>query len=208
MADEELIPYTTPTSLLEAVNTCLRVIGEAPVSTLIGGGGSADVESAFQVVQAVNREVQAEGWSFNTEKALPIQPDVNGWIMLPVNTLRLDATDVDRGVDVVMRGNRLYDKTNHTFVFTRAIKVDVVVLLGFDDLPEYARNYITIKASRRFSDDELVSDTVHRFKEADEQTARMALEKADTEDDDTSFADSEFMVRAARLGRPGRTYGR
>jgi hypothetical protein len=55
-----------PTTELEAVNTMLNTIGEAPVNTLVNMT-SVDASSALSILNSVNREVQSQGWFFNTE---------------------------------------------------------------------------------------------------------------------------------------------
>ena len=205
MADE-LIGFVSPTTTLEAVNILLKAIGEAAVSDLTDTAGSADVEAAFTTLQEVNRSVQMEGWTFNTEEEYLIAPDVDGHLILPAGTLKVDTTGVDRSVRLVMRGNRLYDRRNRTYVFDRAYRVNLVVLLPFEDLPEVARNYITIKAARRFSDDELASDTVHKFKQNDEDEARVMMEQFDVEDDDTSMKENPYFAEHLTRGRTVRQY--
>lgn len=206
MADE-LIPFSTPTTTLEAINQCLMAIGEAPVSDLTDSATSADVESAFATLQSVNREVQVEGWNFNTEESIQIAPNSEGHLVLPAGALRIDSVEPDRSIRVVMRGERLYDRRNHTYVFTKPVTCSLVVLLGFEDLPEYARRYITIRAVRRFSDDEMASDTIHKFKKSDEDEARVAMEQFDVEDDDTSLKDSAHFRESLLRGRNSRMYG-
>ena len=205
MADE-LIQFSTPTTTLEAVNILLKAIGEAAVSDLTDTAGSADVEAAFNTLQEVNRSVQMEGWTWNTEEDYPLTPDNDGHLTLPAGTLRVDTTGVDRDVRLVQRGNRLYDRKNHTYTFDRSYRVTLVVLLPFEDLPEPARHYITIKAARRFSDDELASDTVHKFKQNDEDEARVMMEQMDNEDDDTSLKESPYFGEHLLRGRPFRRY--
>lgn len=206
MADE-LIPFSTPTTMLEAVNRCLLAIGEAPVSDLTDSSTSADVESAFAILQSVNREVQVEGWNFNTEERIAIAPNSDGHLVLPEGTLRVDSTYLSRDIRVVMRGARLYDRRNHTYVFSDPVVCDLVVLLSFEELPEYARRYITIRAVRQFSDDEMASDTIHKFKKDDEDEARIAMEQFDVEDDDTSLKDSPHFQDMLLRGRTRRMYG-
>ena len=53
------------TTELEAVNIMLSSIGEAPVNSL--SSGLVDAELAQTTLHNVSREVQAAGWSFNTE---------------------------------------------------------------------------------------------------------------------------------------------
>uniref|UniRef100_UPI0040473467 hypothetical protein n=1 Tax=Shewanella sp. TaxID=50422 RepID=UPI0040473467 len=53
------------TSKLDAVNTMLSSIGEAPVSSL--SSGLIEAEIAETILDTIDREVQSMGWHFNTE---------------------------------------------------------------------------------------------------------------------------------------------
>ena len=56
------------TTQLEAVNTMLSVIGETPTTdSIISANSSADVVMAVQILDEVTKEVEAQGWHFNTE---------------------------------------------------------------------------------------------------------------------------------------------
>ena len=57
----------TGTTELQAVNTLLSIIGEAPVKSITGNTG-VDVAMALQILDETNVEVQSRGWHFNTEK--------------------------------------------------------------------------------------------------------------------------------------------
>ncbi len=104
---------------LSAVNAMLAVIGEAPLSTLDGNALHADAVGARQALHNTSRSVQAEGWYFNTEQNYPFTPDRDGFITLPPNVVSVDIEPLNaRGnVDVIVRGDRLYDLENHTFAF-------------------------------------------------------------------------------------------
>lgn len=141
----------TPTTELEAVNECLENIGQAPVSTISGDLG-VDTQMALNFVRKVTRELQSQGWFWNTEKDYKITPNVSGDILLPVNTLAVDSTGLDADRDVVQRGQRLYDRDNHTYRFTKSILLELTVGLPFDELPETARRYISLRAARLFQD--------------------------------------------------------
>ena len=141
----------TPTTELEAVNECLENIGQAPVSTISGDLG-VDTQMALNFVRKVTRELQSQGWFWNTEKDYKITPNVSGDILLPVNTLAVDSTGLDADRDVVQRGQRLYDRDNHTYRFTKPILLELTVGLPFDELPETARRYISLRAARLFQD--------------------------------------------------------
>ena len=51
-----------------------------------------------------------------------------------------------------MRGDRLWDRENHTFAFTDPIKVRITISRTFEELPEAARRFIAMKAARVFQD--------------------------------------------------------
>jgi len=141
----------TPTSELEAVNECLENIGQSPVSTIAGDLG-VDTQIALNFVRKVNRELQSLGWYWNTEKNFPLTPNGVGNILLPSNTLSVDTTAEDADVDAIQRGQTLYDRDNHTYVFTKSIKVELTLGLTFEELPETARRYIALRAARIFED--------------------------------------------------------
>ena len=53
------------TSELEAVNTILSAIGEAPVNSLTGSL-PIDATQAQNLLKEISREIQAAGWHFNS----------------------------------------------------------------------------------------------------------------------------------------------
>lgn len=69
----DVITNLTGLTELEAVNSMLAAIGEAPVSTLTGAT-QADVQMAINILRDVTREVQSWGWRFNTEFGMEILP--------------------------------------------------------------------------------------------------------------------------------------
>jgi len=139
----------TPTTELEAVNECLANIGQTPVATVSGVIG-VDAQQALQLVRSITREIQSEGWYWNTEVKYPLNRDAAGNIFIPSYCLSVDPDGDYRDRDYVARGNRLYDRTNHTYVFTENITVTMTLGLPFDELPESARRYIALRAARIF----------------------------------------------------------
>lgn len=162
----------TPITELEAVNDMLRTIGEQPVNTLITNGVS-EASIAYDVLHLVSREVQTLGLECNSEKEYLLLRDVDGYINVPANTLRIDG--FYHSDDVVWRGTRLYDRHNHTYIFEDDIDVDITFFLPFTELPQVVRQYIYIKAARRFQAQLIGSDTLDGFKKEDEARAWAAL---------------------------------
>lgn len=180
---------------LEAVNTILECIGEQPTSTLEVSGIS-EVSLARQLLHNVSRAVQSEGFTFNSEEDYPLAPDVEGFIYIPDNVIKIDAHD--RNLDIVQRGNRLYDKTNHTFKFNKTIKCDVVFFLPFEEIPQAAREYITIKAARQFQTRYLGSENLYSLSIQDELEARHRLIDAEVDVGDYSIFDNYSVTRVLR----------
>ena len=191
----------SPTTELEAINTMLSTIGESPVNA-VEDTGNVDVVIARQILQTVSREVQARGWHFNTEKNYTITPDSEGYLVLPKTVLKADTVYPDSSKDVVVRGSKLYDRENHTYVFTDAVKVEMTVLLTFDELPEVARNYVTIRASRIFQERVVGSDTLQAFNSQDEARAMVSLMEYEADTADLNILSGNYSVYRILGDRP------
>lgn len=134
---------------LSAVNSILGSIGQAPVTQL--NTENPEISFIYNIFRESMVDVQNEGWVFNREDHVPLKPDQSGYIYVPADTLRLDISggQIDRSKDVVMRNGRLYDKVEHTDVFTDTIEVDIVRIYDFADLPSVFQRYITTRAASR-----------------------------------------------------------
>lgn len=184
----------TPTTVLEAVNQIIATIGEPPVNS-VEDNGVIDAVMALQALSAVNRAVQLRGWHWNTEENYPIAASFpEGELRLPRNTLKVDTSGADEGLDLVVRGQRLYDRKAHTYQIGRSVNVEIVFLLPFEELPEAARTYITIKAARRFNEGQIGSELLSNFSLRDEQMALFALEDAEGETADHNILSNSFIA--------------
>ena len=178
------------TTELEAVNIMLSSIGEAPVNSL--SSGLVDAELAQTTLHNVSREVQAAGWSFNTEYNRSYALDGAGELLLGNDVLKADmcATRTE-SFDLVQRGTKMYNRAEGTYVLTDGpIKLDIVVFLDYALLPEAARRYITIRAARIFQDRTIGSQELHGFQLRDEQMALTELRDSDAENADHSIFDN------------------
>lgn len=193
-----LTEVLSATTTLDAVNVMLKGIGQAPTNTLVDGGGSVDVESAFLTLNETSRQVQGLGWHFNKDIGMKLMPEsLTDFVRLPENTLRVDEVypdDLRMGSDMVQRGLRLYDRRKHTYQIGRPVVVDIVMMLPFDELPQYARTYITISAARKFAQDETGNSDITRLSKDDEERALIQLEQLDAEHAGSNLAiDSPFI---------------
>jgi hypothetical protein len=185
------------TTKLEAVNTMIAVIGEAPVNTLGGTAVPITVVQAENVLDETNRAVQSEGWHFNTEYEYELTPDATtSKITLPGNTLKVDL-DPEKytNVDAVQRGLKLYDRKNHTEVWSGPIKATITFQLDFTETPEQIRHYVTIKAARIFSNRFLGSREIEGFTVRDEIEAKARAIDHDSETTPISIFDNYAVLR-------------
>jgi hypothetical protein len=172
---------TTVTLLseLEAVNTMLRIIGEAPVSTL-SSPTSLDVINALADLDETSRQVQERGWMVNKEYDLELTPDVNGYLNVDSDILRIEPTKDYKYLILTQRGTKIYNIKDRTFVFTDPVKFDVIRLLPFTDLPQALRHYIMVKAARKFQKRQISAELLDGFTEEEEAQALVSAEDQDT----------------------------
>lgn len=191
----------TMTTQLEAINTMLACVGETPIDTLLGSL-TANVQIAVNQLKDTSRELQSGSWHFNSEDDYELTLDVNGFCYLPGNTLDVDLHQEDGTVDLVQRGLQLYDKKNHTFVFTANPKVDLTFFLTWDELNEPTRNYIKIRAARQLQDRTVGSREHHQYFALDESTAYTNFVSADTRNEDATIFDNWDIASIVTRRRP------
>ena len=146
------MPYPTyaVSTELDAVNQILSSVGQAPVTTL--DQQNPEVAIALNTLREANKQVQAEGWTFNTEHHYELTGDANTFeITYPTNALQIDTTRSQHfdDYDPVRRGGKLYDRHKHTFLWknedgtAKTIQVDVIWYFNFTEVPVAVLNYIT-----------------------------------------------------------------
>ena len=205
------------TSELNAVNTMLSVIGEPPINSLTGTQ-NADAAIAQNILDEVAREVQGEGWHFNTLHNQTLSPDSSGEIILAAEVLRIDndttvppdssSTIGTENREVIQRGTKLFDKTNNTFTFTSSVRCAIVYVYDFEELPEAARRYITVRAARIFQDRMVGSVKGNAFTLRDEQKALATLREFEGDTSDRTIFDNidTFQIINRRSGIRGSGY--
>jgi len=146
----ETYNYTVNISQTVASTTLLKSIVSYKVETQT----NPDVAIAYNTLQEVSREVQSEGWSFNTERNYDqFQPDASTRkIQIPNNVIQMDLSEdyvANLGRNVVNRGGYVYDTIAHTNVWTttETLYFDVVWELDYEDLPQPIQAYIVARAA-------------------------------------------------------------
>ena len=204
------ISYGTSTEL-DAVNSILMSVGESPVNTLTVQ--SPEVAIAQKTLQQVCREVQAEGWVFNTEHEYPITLDSSNHCVIPQNVLEIDLSHARHGdhFNVIRKKDngitKLYDKIEHRFNFESVneskLYCDIVWMIDFEDIPQVFKDYITVRASR-IASNRMVSDpNASELIGTDEQLARALAVEYDTRvADHNIFSNQEYRTNPASVYRP------
>ena len=188
---------TNRTTELEAVNTILSTVGEAPLSSLVGSL-PVDGTMARNVLNEINREVQSQGWHFNTHYKATLSKDASNKIPVASNVLRveLDPNKFSKlAYDIVQRNNYIYNLAKNTDIFdTNFDEVTIVYLLDFLDIPEAAKRYITIRSARVFHDRTLGATTLHKFSTEDEARALIVLKQAEASTGDYTIFDNPLSA--------------
>lgn len=170
----------TRTTYLEAVNLVLRMMGEAPVNGLDGEFGLA--QQAADSIITVSRKVQMEGWSFNTDYQCTLQREAGtNQIQVPTGALRIEVNPFDYpGLDIVQRGDKLYDRKGNTYAFEQDIRADVTYGLDWEELPEHARRFIAVVAGRELQQSVVGSRDLDQINYGMEVEARSAFLELET----------------------------
>lgn len=184
MARLSILATTTET---EAVNAMLAAIGEAPIAS-VDTTDQPDVEIALGILKELMREIQTEGWRFNTRFGVVLSPsstlNVGGTVYnvfpVPANMLRFDAGSGVSALHAESIGAVVFYDTaadrpgfsSPTLTLGRA-----VYLQGWNGLPETARQYILKVAINEFIQRVVGSETLSSFAERDILRAQRFLQR-------------------------------
>ncbi|CBW54801.1 putative tail tubular protein A [Pantoea phage LIMElight] len=122
--------------LLEAINISLRAIGESEVVSESTSNPTAGIIKS--AITQHRRSLLATGWWFNTVEQT-ITPTADYRITPPSNALAIYGIT---GNKLAVRDGWLYDLINQSNRFTEATYIKAFIDYDFEDLPEYAAQYI------------------------------------------------------------------
>ena len=189
------------TTKLQAINTMLSVIGESPVNSF-ATNATGDVAISKNILDEVLKEVQTDGWNWNTEHKVEFPIDVDGKIAIPGNVSRVDTDPSVSTANYSIRDGFLYDLKEHTDIFTDSVKVTAIYLLEWEQLPEVAKRFIMIKAGRLLGDRMVGSGDLHSFSLREELMALADLKNVEMEMADYSIFDNSGTHNAIYRSSP------
>ena len=175
---------------LSAVNSILGSIGQSPITAInLTALQDPEVALVHNILMEVTKDVQNEGWHFNQEEHFLRSPDSNGHFLIPNNYLRFDVHDglYDRSRDVVKRGGKLYDKVEHTDVFTSDLYFDITYLFDFEDIPSAIQRYIIARASVRAATQIVSNADLVQLLQLEEAKTLASAKEYDCEQGDHTF---------------------
>jgi len=186
--------YATSTEL-DAVNYILMSVGESPVNTL--DTQSPEVAIAQNTLRQICREVQSEGWVYNTEYEFPFVVDTNDEVLIPPTVLQLDVNRYKHAdnYDVIQRNGKLYDRYSHSYKFKNidTLYCDVVWFFEFPDIPQSFRDYISTRAARIASTRMVSDENASKLLAADEALLRALALEYDTKQADYNIFNSSDL---------------
>ena len=178
------------TTKLQAVNTLLSIIGEAPLNQLTPPL-TGDAALAERVLDEISTEVQGAGWSWNTMIYKQIPLDANGHSTLPSNTLAVRFNPLSYPSQrFVLRGLKLFDRVENKYDLRGSLGValtgstsdliaEIVEELAWDNIPETGKRYITIRAGRVFANRAVTSQSIESYTADDEEQALQTLKRTE-----------------------------
>ena len=180
-------PTNAVSTELDAVNQILSSVGQAPVSTL--DMQNPEVYIVLSTLREVNKQVQSESWTFNTERHVELSRDSNNKIKAPASALSVDANvqKYNDKYNIVRKQGYLYDMYEHTNVFEEDLVVDIVWLVAFADLPPIVQSYVVARAARVVAVKLIGDSEVFQLLQEQELQTRVALTEYETQQGDYSM---------------------
>ena len=173
---------------LDAVNQILSSVGQAPVTTL--DLQNPEVAIVVNTLREVSRQVQLEGWTFNTERDYKLERDaVTNKIAYPFNMLAIDSNNSyhQDHYNLVRREGFVYCTYHHSDIFDEDIQADILWYFDFQQLPPAAQAYITAKAARMCATKMVGDQELNVLLQEQEQTTRAALIEHECQQGDYSM---------------------
>jgi hypothetical protein len=209
-----ILDFEATGTILEVVNQLISSLGESPVASY-DPSPSVDVDIALGCINEADKFVQHRGWEWNRNYDFLLQPNADGLIYAPNNTLRATLAYNERqnwlancvnghAVKVVLRGKRFYDQTNNTYDFTgKTMYVDYVERLQWDDIPDTAKAVIAYEALKRFQSRVQQSSIVLQFNAQDLAQAWKLLEQQQDAESRDNVINGNASVRSRLYGTGG-----
>jgi len=180
--------YDSSKFFLASVNIMLQMINELPISDDTELAEILEAQLAASVLIETKKEVLSEGWDINTDEAYEFPQDASGFISIPANVLDISSSDAN----IIMRNWQLYNKSDQTSVFDEPQTMRVYWDLDFNTLTHPIRNFITIRAARKFQARTVMDTSVYGYSQQDEEDAHIIARRSEGNTARYNMLDSEY----------------
>lgn len=160
---------------LYAVNVLLQAINERPINDDVELAEILEAQLASSVLIETKKEVLSSGWDFNTDNGYVLPVNADGHIIVPANILDISSSDGD----IIMRDWRLYSKSGQTAKFDEPQSMDIIWDLDFNSLTHPIRNYVTVRAARKFQARQVMDTDVYTYTQQDEEDAYLIARRSE-----------------------------
>lgn len=167
--------YDSSKFFMQSVNIMLQMINELPITTDVELAEILEAQLAASVLIETKKEVLAEGWDFNSDTDYEFPQDSVGFIAVPANVLDIASSDGD----IIMRNWGLYSKSDQTSTFEEPQEMNVIWDMDFNALTHPLRNFITIRAARKFQARTIMDTAVYSYSQADEEQAYVMARRSE-----------------------------
>ena len=216
VAGVEAAPATDPVTYDYTVNisqtVAERTLTRNEVTTRVETQTNPDVAIALSTLREVSREVQSEGWSFNTEYDYKITPDSNDEILIADDVLQMDLNqkypeNIEK--DAVFRGGKLYDKKAHSYKWTaETVYVDILWYFSWENIPAPIQAYIVARAAAIVSSRIIGDSNQYQMLQQKEGITRAQAMEYECSQGDYSFFGSPDVGNFYRPYKPFHTLQR
>lgn len=192
--DPILYSYSNNISQTVGASDSFVELSKANVTQKVESQANPDTAIAVNTLDEVSREVQSEGWVYNTERNYTgIQPSAtNKKIKIPNNVIQLDLSKdypANLGRNVVNRVGYVYDTIKHTdeWDIDETLYFDVLWERDYDDIPKPIQAYIVARAAAVVSSRIIGDPNQYQMLQQKEAYARAMALEYDCNQGDHSF---------------------
>lgn len=168
----------------------LQVINEDPIEDEADIEKVREAQIASLVLEETKKEVLSDEWDINVDEDYTFPVDSDGFINIPSNVLDLYSSDGN----LIMRNWKLYDKRRQSDVFDSSQNITVVWNPEFNSLTHPIRNFITVRACKKFQARQVTDPKMHSITESDERDAYILARRSESRSTNASMLDNIDII--------------
>ena len=170
---------------LDLINTCITSTGQALLNT--AEPNHPQVQLALFLMKNRINTVSSKEWYFNRERGT-LAVDVDGFVFVP-DTVATFLSD-DPFDNFQIRGNRLFDMNNSTYVIGKNVTGKLIRVLPFSEYPLEVQAYIMYDTLLEFSQTYDVDPIKIQIAESNRDEAQLTMNEKETMQSNVNMLDN------------------